>query len=398
MSYRAPEKKNKPGRKQAHQNVHKFIHNPNSKLTKHIYAIEHEGLCTRCEQIIEWRKDYRKYKPLKEPRRCIGCLDKTVTRAYHQLCAKCSKEKVVCAKCCEPCDASTKEKPVTAEQVELALATADVKERTKRSIARNWERGQLKPEDVIKLITAASHGENVDWREYKVDADAEGGGADGEDSDAEDRAVAARILKDLEDRPTARGKSSTSTTTVTQTSTLTSNASASATSTTKTLSSMPSSTSSSTGGASKPVVKSLVHSVAPPRRTTLDDDDDDDEDEEGDDEEDVDDEEDDEGDDVSASKAKSTATPSKTPAQPSAASAASQSPSRPSSASSSSSSPSPSSAYPSPGAATVSPSGAPRQRMKLVIPNRAALSLNGSSSTPTKDANDLADKVNNLKV
>lgn len=49
---------------------------------------------------IEWRKKYRKYKPLRQPATCNGCHKKTVTAAYHKLCADCAKERRVCPFCC----------------------------------------------------------------------------------------------------------------------------------------------------------------------------------------------------------------------------------------------------------------------------------------------------------
>lgn len=48
----------------AHANRHAYKHNPSSKLTKKILAMPINGLCPACEEQIEWRKRYRKYKPL----------------------------------------------------------------------------------------------------------------------------------------------------------------------------------------------------------------------------------------------------------------------------------------------------------------------------------------------
>jgi hypothetical protein len=42
-----------------------FSHNPNSKKTQIIAGIPNVGLCQRCHDIIEWRKKFRKYKPIK---------------------------------------------------------------------------------------------------------------------------------------------------------------------------------------------------------------------------------------------------------------------------------------------------------------------------------------------
>jgi len=40
-------------------------HNPNSKKSQIIAGIPNVGLCHRCHDIIEWRKKFRKYKPIK---------------------------------------------------------------------------------------------------------------------------------------------------------------------------------------------------------------------------------------------------------------------------------------------------------------------------------------------
>lgn len=44
-----------------------FTHNPKSKKSMKIMATPVTGLCRRCTEKIEWRKKYRKYKPLKTP-------------------------------------------------------------------------------------------------------------------------------------------------------------------------------------------------------------------------------------------------------------------------------------------------------------------------------------------
>ena len=88
----------------AHQNSFAFKHNPNSKKTKKIAAMPIVGLCRRCHEILEWRKKYRKYKPLVKPGRCNDCHGLTVRAAYHHLCTDCSKKRGVCPKCMKPMD------------------------------------------------------------------------------------------------------------------------------------------------------------------------------------------------------------------------------------------------------------------------------------------------------
>lgn len=50
-----------------YQNTFAFKHNPKSKKTERILALPIYGLCEKCRKQIEWRKKYRKYKPLTQP-------------------------------------------------------------------------------------------------------------------------------------------------------------------------------------------------------------------------------------------------------------------------------------------------------------------------------------------
>lgn len=84
---------------QKYQNAVAFHHNKNSKKTKKILSFPIDGVCDRCRQILEWRKKFRKYKPLTVPRRCCRCQQKTVREAYHQFCKPCAADEDVCAKC-----------------------------------------------------------------------------------------------------------------------------------------------------------------------------------------------------------------------------------------------------------------------------------------------------------
>lgn len=52
-----------------HQNKTKFKHNKHSVKSQFIAKITHSCLCKRCYEKIEWRKTYRKYKPLTQPRK-----------------------------------------------------------------------------------------------------------------------------------------------------------------------------------------------------------------------------------------------------------------------------------------------------------------------------------------
>lgn len=61
--------KGQPKKKPKHQNTYAFRHNKNSKKSAKIMSTAIAGVCLKCHQIIEWRKKYRKYKPLTTPKR-----------------------------------------------------------------------------------------------------------------------------------------------------------------------------------------------------------------------------------------------------------------------------------------------------------------------------------------
>jgi hypothetical protein len=78
----------------------------------------------RCFEIIDWKKKYGKYKPRRQPGKCLGCDDKTVSQAYHQLCPPCSSSRRVCAKCMQAPPA-----PPGPEELEARAALAQVRSR-----------------------------------------------------------------------------------------------------------------------------------------------------------------------------------------------------------------------------------------------------------------------------
>eukprot|EP00727_Mastigamoeba_balamuthi_P005347 m51a1_g14810 hypothetical protein (196) ;mRNA; f:599239-599980 len=92
-----PPKKGPP----KHQNTFAFRHNPHSRKTNAIASLPNEGLCQHCADVIEWRKKYRKYKPLSQPASCTLCKQKTVTHAYHTVCPACARAKGICGKCAQ---------------------------------------------------------------------------------------------------------------------------------------------------------------------------------------------------------------------------------------------------------------------------------------------------------
>jgi len=67
-----PQKVSTSGKKktgQKHQNTVAYKHNPGSKTTRRILALPNTHLCPKCHEIIEWRKRFRKYKPISAPKK-----------------------------------------------------------------------------------------------------------------------------------------------------------------------------------------------------------------------------------------------------------------------------------------------------------------------------------------
>ncbi|CAM9963702.1 unnamed protein product, partial [Scytosiphon promiscuus] len=87
-------------RKPKHQNSFAYRHNPKSQKTAKILGSVNAGLCASCHDKVEWRKRYRKYRPLRQPATCNDCHKKAITAAYHKICAPCARERRVCPWCC----------------------------------------------------------------------------------------------------------------------------------------------------------------------------------------------------------------------------------------------------------------------------------------------------------
>ena len=83
-------KSTRKGRAPAHANKFAFHHNPKSKKTAQILASPNEHVCRRCHDKIEWRKQYRQYKPRTQLGKCNFCEMKRIQAAYHTICGPCS--------------------------------------------------------------------------------------------------------------------------------------------------------------------------------------------------------------------------------------------------------------------------------------------------------------------
>ncbi|KAL1920051.1 uncharacterized protein VTP21DRAFT_1197 [Calcarisporiella thermophila] len=136
----------KPGQK--YQNTFSYKHNRNSKKTKKIAASPIQGLCARCTEVIEWRKKFRKYKPLTTPKRCVGCQEKAIKDAYHILCDPCARTRGVCAKCQEKKEIVPAKKTAEderEEQLRIERVLGNMRERERRAFLRKMEKGEAPP-------------------------------------------------------------------------------------------------------------------------------------------------------------------------------------------------------------------------------------------------------------
>lgn len=108
-------------RAQKHQNKTKFkndLHDTSHKI-KIINSIKIAEVCERCAAIIDWKRQYRKYKPLTQPKKCNKCGNRTVKQAYHVICTPCATEARQCAKCLVSADEARVLPPNKSEAEEL---------------------------------------------------------------------------------------------------------------------------------------------------------------------------------------------------------------------------------------------------------------------------------------
>ena len=177
----------------AHQNTFAFRHNKNSRKTKAILGIPNTGLCARCHDIIEWKKKYRKYKPLEKPRKCTSCHKLNVKLAYHVICGECANAKKVCSKCLEakaivqPEDAALKELQEQIEYLEQKGSIPGLPERQRRALLRELYRELSELTGVKRTAPddedAAGDGEDAQDGDAAAGGDDDDGEADDDDDD-----------------------------------------------------------------------------------------------------------------------------------------------------------------------------------------------------------------------
>jgi len=87
------------------------MHDSN-KRTAAIRAIEVKGCCDKCKKVIDWKIQYKKYKPLTVPKKCVKCEGKTVLQAYTIVCLGCAVKRNICVKCTEPLSTDSASTPI----------------------------------------------------------------------------------------------------------------------------------------------------------------------------------------------------------------------------------------------------------------------------------------------
>ncbi|RKP36683.1 hypothetical protein BJ085DRAFT_299, partial [Dimargaris cristalligena] len=131
---------------QKYQNTTAYTHNRNSRRTREILALPVNGLCQKCHDTIQWRKTYRKYKPLTVPKKCTKCDQKKIKDAYHIICGDCAAALKVCAKCRESREIVVSDDKTPQQLVEEEQRTQHIlqrlSERQRRTLQRKLDRGE----------------------------------------------------------------------------------------------------------------------------------------------------------------------------------------------------------------------------------------------------------------
>ncbi|CAN8064654.1 unnamed protein product [Agarophyton chilense] len=137
----------------AHQNSFAFRHNKRSKLTDKIQrTVDTQALCNACANKIEWRKKYRKYKPLTVPSRCNRCRAKRVFSAYHTLCSSCTAHATVCAMCATAMPRAARNvAAVDMRDARVAALVESLSERERRTVLRLVEKGTCVSDALSKI-------------------------------------------------------------------------------------------------------------------------------------------------------------------------------------------------------------------------------------------------------
>lgn len=110
-----------------------------------------DRVCHRCYEQLQWKLQFGKYKPIKQPRKCENCRERAILKPYRLLCNKCGDDLKKCTKCMESgpyCSESYQHVPPKVKERINALAENELKKMTLRCrnrVVRMWE------DDLIKF-------------------------------------------------------------------------------------------------------------------------------------------------------------------------------------------------------------------------------------------------------
>ncbi|XP_067664931.1 uncharacterized protein C9orf85 homolog [Haliotis asinina] len=186
-------------RKQKHQNTSAFkndMYNKSKKVAS-INETKLPGLCQRCREKIEWKIKYAKYKPLTVPKKCIKCSEKTVKKAYYNICFPCGQAREICCKCGEKKDI-VEQSGLTPEQqsAEDSRQKQELKyltERQRRSFLRQQAQGKLSVDFVEKCRVGEDIDDDLDENYCDDPSDESVGCVDSDDDQAEGRIIPTNI-------------------------------------------------------------------------------------------------------------------------------------------------------------------------------------------------------------
>ena len=172
----------KPGQKYQNKTAYKpHRDQPTHVVAEHVIQRQEQGLCVRCIEILQWRRQFNKYKPLTLPRRCLHCQQKTVKCAYHVLCQVCAGEQHVCAKCRCALDESGKEGD-EGEDPLMGVDLSGLPERVRRTVVRKGgHEGLAVMQRYLEKQAAALDGDyDFISEDDEADSDEEGPGEESE--------------------------------------------------------------------------------------------------------------------------------------------------------------------------------------------------------------------------
>ncbi|XP_046551526.1 uncharacterized protein C9orf85 homolog [Haliotis rubra] len=182
-------------RKQKHQNTSVFrndMYNKSKKVAS-LNETKLPGLCQHCREKIEWKIKYAKYKPLTVPKKCIKCSEKTVKKAYYNICLPCGQAREICCKCGEKKDI-VEQPGLSAEQqaAEDSRLEQEVKyltERQRRSFFRLQAQGKSSADFVEKCREGQDSDDDPDEDNVDDPSDESVGCDDSDDDQAEGRTI-----------------------------------------------------------------------------------------------------------------------------------------------------------------------------------------------------------------